>query len=90
MTAFFGFLLITETFLPYSSIRRKRLWIGTEHDGLYRWAEGVQPVHLVNGQHVSSIFEDSSHNIWIGTWSGGIFLFDNKGTVRNIRCVAIR
>ena len=65
----------------------KRLWIGTEHDGLYRWAEGVQPVHLVNGQHVSSIFEDSSHNIWIGTWSGGIFLFDNKGTVRNIRAL---
>lgn len=65
----------------------KRLWIGTEHDGLYRWAEGVQPVHLVNGQHVSSIFEDSSHNIWVGTWSGGIFLFDNKGTVRNIRAL---
>ena len=65
----------------------KRLWIGTEHDGLYRWAEGVQPVHLVNGQHVSSIFEDSSHNVWVGTWSGGIFLFDNKGTVRNIRAL---
>lgn len=47
----------------------------------------MQPVHLVNGQHVSSIFEDSSHNIWVGTWSGGIFLFDNKGTVRNIRAL---
>lgn len=63
----------------------KRLWIGTEHDGLYRWMEGQEALHLVSAQHVSSIFEDSSRNIWVGTWNGGIFLFDSNDTMRNLR-----
>jgi len=63
----------------------KRLWIGTEHDGLYRWKEGQEALHLVSAQHVSSIFEDSSRNIWVGTWNGGIFLFDSNDTMRNLR-----
>lgn len=35
----------------------KRLWIGTEHDGLYRWKEGQEALHLVSAQHVSSILK---------------------------------
>lgn len=62
------------------------LWIGTANDGLYvvsltnfrrqhfskdNRADGI-------GSQVNSILEDSKGRIWIGTFSGGLGLFDRK------------
>lgn len=64
-----------------------RLWIGTP-DGLHTMKNNkIQYVDLPNrpndGQkHIISLFEDSFHNIWVGTYEG-FFRIDSKSGVIN-------
>lgn len=60
------------------------LWIGTP-DGLNRWNRKTDtwkyyPKIASNGNHsVTTLFNDSRNNLWVGTWGGGLNRF-NKAT----------
>ncbi|MDA3955291.1 sensor histidine kinase [Oceanispirochaeta sp.] len=76
----------TETIWVLLEDYEGSLWIGTEGKGLYRLKEGEwtqfkhepgEPGHL-NGNAVRSIFEDSKHQLWVGTWDGGLNLYQKE------------
>jgi len=63
------------------------LWIGTRADGLYRYNYQTKELrhyfstlndNTLSNNNVSVIFRDSKKNLWIGTFGGGICLFDPK------------
>jgi len=63
---------------------KKRLWIGTEgglvlkeHNEVTLFKHTADPNSL-GSDPVLSIFEDSNHQIWIGTWQTGLNLFDES------------
>ncbi|MBQ8593053.1 MAG: response regulator [Bacteroidaceae bacterium] len=76
-----------------------RIWIGTKDDGLYRLDPTENPNrYVVNHfeadhenpdalQHAAiySLFEDSRGNIWIGTFGGGIHLWQEEGRFVNVK-----
>ncbi|WP_215224416.1 ligand-binding sensor domain-containing protein [Echinicola shivajiensis] len=77
---------LPEFNLPILCDSKKRIWIGNSERGLFIWNEETQqadpfPINdqlVSNGKHdefISYIFEDSKHNIWIGS-QGGLNLLD--------------
>jgi diguanylate cyclase (GGDEF)-like protein len=70
---------------------RGNIWIGTEGKGLNKYLknkdafkrypysnivpEASKKSKLLSGDTVNSILEDSSGNLWIGTWGGGLNKF---------------
>lgn len=64
------------------------LWVGVDNDGLYALTPGyAQSKHLVNKDIAvpMSIFEDSKHNLWVGTYLHGASIVDrNTGAARRI------
>jgi signal transduction histidine kinase/DNA-binding response OmpR family regulator len=63
------------------------IWIGTRADGLYRYNfKTKELLHFVakadstalSNNHVSVLYKDSKNNLWVGTYGGGICLFDSK------------
>ena len=52
---------------------KRETWIGTA-DGLYSWKENnLQKNSVISKLSVKTIFEDSQHCIWVGTYSKGLF-----------------
>lgn len=62
------------------------LWVGTDNDGLYKVNKnGEQVAHFAHTKNASSvpstimsIFEDSKHNIWLGSYMQGMARLDPK------------
>ena len=63
------------------------VWIGTRSDGLYRYNyQTKQLIHhpasanknALSNNHVSVLFKDSRNKLWVGTYGGGICLYDSK------------
>lgn len=62
------------------------LWIGTDGDGLYGiWPDGKNVTHYPpTSQSISvpatimSIYEDSNHDLWLGSYNQGMARFDKK------------
>jgi len=58
------------------------LWIGTAN-GLNRF-DGknfktfYNYTHTLQVNYIRTLFEDSKGNLWVGTWGGGVCLFDRK------------
>ncbi|MBL0745630.1 ligand-binding sensor domain-containing protein [Chryseolinea lacunae] len=61
------------------------MWVGTD-DGLYRY-DGYDMVpfrtekdnpHSLSDNFVLALFEDSEHNLWVGTRNGGLSLYDRR------------
>lgn len=77
-----------------------RIWIGTRGDGLYRlhpkaekytflvshFTETASDPFSLGGNDVYAIHEDENHQIWIGTFGGGLNLIDEQadGSIRFI------
>jgi ligand-binding sensor domain-containing protein len=73
------------------SIRRDRagnLWVGTNGDGLYRFATGDGGVthllhspddpHSLTGNAIWCLFEDRQGAMWLGTFDGGMGRYDSQ------------
>lgn len=61
----------------------RRVWIGTDGDGIYRLnADREVDRHYTAGKLpagvVLTIFEDSRGRIWLGTYLHGLFLYDER------------
>ena len=61
---------------------RRRLWIGTDNDGLYCLAGGKLS-HVISDAHITTIYEDSHHNMWIGSWTNGCWTITPGGKITN-------
>ncbi len=58
------------------------LWVGNSHQLIQLNRQNKEHVYYETGKPVRSIFEDSRHNLWVGTEGGGLLLFNRKkGTV---------
>ena len=66
--------------------RQQLLVVGTQASGVYIIDPNrkIRKAIEVNSQ-VSSVFEDSRKNIWIGTWYDGLFRIEKNGRVRNYK-----
>lgn len=59
---------------------RNRIWVGTYHDGLYRFDKSTTSFKKIKGEkslksnEVRVIFEDSTGRIWVGMLDGGLNL----------------
>ncbi|MBN2627074.1 MAG: hypothetical protein JXA95_10445, partial [Spirochaetales bacterium] len=62
------------------------IWVGTEGDGLFAIGEeglshyrhDPESPDSLNGNAVRCIYEDSRRNLWVGTWDGGLNLFNRE------------
>jgi len=100
-------LLDGEPIIALYTDTRNRLYIGTNTRGLFQYDEDLQLIsHLttetvpaLSDNSITSIFEDSQHQIWIGTLSAGVnkwntqegkitpFTSANSGlNIESIRC----
>ena len=63
---------------------QKVLVVGTQASGVYIIDPNKKMRKAINvSSQVSSVFEDSRKNIWIGTWYHGLFRIEKNGRVRN-------
>jgi len=64
--------------------RHKSLWVGTEHDGLYRIHDGVADHYArpdgLSGDVVHNFYEDREGNLW-ATTNGGLDMFRDTTVV---------
>lgn len=59
----------------------QNIWLGSK-DGITIWnRERQQWKHVLQNKNVLCITEDSKKNIWVGTYSTGVFLLNNNGSV---------
>lgn len=64
-----------------------RLWIGTDNDGVYvLQPDGKQSKHYAGAPStVMSIYEDSRHDIWLGSYQQGLFKLNaESGKIQHI------
>lgn len=55
------------------------IWGGLENDGLFKFnSEGQVIGHIKTGGTVVSIFEDSEHSFWLGTYYEGLEIMDAR------------
>lgn len=60
--------------------------VGTLSSGTYKVNSlGVSKLIIPNKSRVSSLFEDSNKNIWIGTWDEGLFRLGADGDIMNFK-----
>ncbi len=68
-----------RTFLP---LKDNKVWIGTHGGGVIQWDKNLQTFETIKGtegERISTLYEDSHNNIWLGMWSGKGFLkYDNN------------
>ncbi|MEA4936393.1 MAG: two-component regulator propeller domain-containing protein [Paludibacter sp.] len=72
----------TETNPKITSIlesSNKKIYIGTQHEGLYVIDENIKCMNYFPDVHVISIYEDSKMNIWVSTRSDGLIRMDRNG-----------
>ncbi len=64
--------------------KQGRLWIGTQGEGVYCHDRG-RLTHPITEGNITTVYEDSRQELWIGSWNHGFWHIDRKGTVRNMR-----
>lgn len=67
-------------------IDNNKLWIGSK-DGLYSYVDGVFQEenfidNIVFARSIMGIAQDIKGNLWIGTFGGGLYLFDKNKTFK--------
>lgn len=58
-----------------------KIWFGTS-DGISIWNKPAnQWKHLLPAHNVLALLEDSKKNIWVGTYSSGVYVMDSQGNI---------
>lgn len=61
------------------------LWIGTKQGILYMYDKGKQPVQVAETGKIAEIFRDGGGNIWVCSWTKGLFRVNADLTLSNWR-----
>lgn len=61
------------------------LWVGNARQLIKINRENKEHTYYETGKPVRAIFEDSHHNLWVGTEGGGLLLFDRKNGKAAVR-----
>ena len=65
-------------------ISGSKLWIGTTHSGVYQLdMQTFKLSHPILKGNITSIYEDSEDELWIGSWEHGLFHITKDGKVEN-------
>lgn len=62
-----------------------KLWIGTKQDGLYLSTDWSEPEKVLDAGKVADIYCDSKNQVWICTWTSGLYRIGTDGAVSNYR-----
>ncbi|ULT43193.1 hypothetical protein KRR40_06810 [Niabella defluvii] len=67
------------------------VWVATDN-GLYFTSSVRNNIHIVLSQDkgrasISSLFEDSYNNLWIGTWGRGTFILNHPQSSQDVRSI---
>lgn len=73
-----------QTQITSLHISEDRILIGTENQGLFSLDNDYRLSHLIPKGNISTIFQDSSGQYWIGSWEHGLFTM-NGTTIHNFR-----
>jgi ligand-binding sensor domain-containing protein len=84
-------LIVQREVMSILEDRAGSIWVATAGDGLYRWDESSsapsEPAHYhfdpndpgsLSNDSIYSLLQDRSGRIWIGTFGGGLDLFDRE------------
>lgn len=67
-------------------IDKDKLWMGTTANGVYCLDLKTRKVtHPITKGNITSIYQDSKGNLWIGSWEEGLFLIKANGEITNFR-----
>ena len=62
------------------------LWIGTTNEGVYRLELDNHTLsHPIKRGNITSIYEDSDGELWIGSWENGLYNVHPDGSIQNFR-----
>lgn len=58
------------------------MYLGTSANGIWKlnMTNNAQEC-IISNAHATKLYKDSKENIWIGTWSSGLFKYDTEGNV---------
>lgn len=62
------------------------LWMGTTTNGVYRLdLADKQLTHPIEKGNITSIYQDSKGELWIGSWEEGLYQVKTDGAIENFR-----
>lgn len=64
---------------------KNNMWMGTEKDGVFQLSAQKELSHPIQQGNITSIYEDSNHELWIGSWEHGLYRILEGGIIKNIR-----
>ena len=59
--------------------------MGTTGNGVYRLSENKTVSQPITKGNITSIYEDSSKELWIGSWEEGLYHITTDGNIENLR-----
>lgn len=62
------------------------MWIGTTSEGVFKLnINKSQLTHPIEKGNITSIYQDSEEELWIGSWEQGLFRIKTDGSIENLR-----
>mgnify|MGYP001326952207 FL=1 len=59
--------------------------MGTDNSGVYKLDKEKVLTHPIEKGNTTSIYQDSSGELWIGSWEYGLYHVDKDGVIHNMR-----
>lgn len=64
---------------------KNNLWMGTDNKGVYKLTPDQKLTHPIEAGNITHIFEDSSEELWIGSWEYGLYRILKNDEIINYR-----
>lgn len=73
------------TFFCFHLDGNKNLWMGTTSNGVYKLDKNKVLSHPIQQGNITSIYENSAKELWIGSWEEGLYRVKPDGAILNLR-----
>lgn len=64
---------------------KKNLWMGTTSNGVFCLTDNKSLSQPITRGNITSIYQDSAKELWIGSWEEGLHHILTDGTIENLR-----